>query len=106
MPDFAEVLQNMIDHAVEKAMLAHLRDLQRSFLQGDRLLSIPELAEYSGYSESTIKIWIHRDFDPLPAFRPNKNYCVKLPEFLEWLEKSRVGRRKKKEKLIDTEAKK
>jgi hypothetical protein len=101
--DFEQAFQFLIDSAVEKAIEKHQDKLQQAALDKGRLYSVTELSKYSRFSEVTIRSWILRDYDPLPAFQVGKEYRVHLNVFLEWLERYRVAHRERVEKLVRIE---
>lgn len=100
MPDFEQSYQKIVDTAIERALHKYIDQL-RQFIKKDRLLTIPELAEYSGYSKNRIYGFIRRNYDPLPAYRIEKDYRISLPEFSEWIEKYRVGFKGRKKRIVD-----
>ena len=100
MSDFEQSFQVLMNSAVEKAIEKHQDKLQQAALDKERLYSVTELAKYSGFSEVTIRNWILRDYDPLPAFQVGKEYRVHLNVFLEWLDQYRVESKERVEKLV------
>jgi len=93
--------QEMLDTAVEKAIIKHSRALEKTALDRERLYTVPELAKYSGFSEVTIRNWINQSHPKLPAFQVGKEYRVHLNVFLTWLEQYRVKNRDRVEELLD-----
>lgn len=107
MSDLEKSFQHLIDSAVEKAITKNSDRIQQVALDKERLLSIAELAEYSGFSESTIRRgWIHREHDPLPAYQIDKEYRIPLSTFLKWFERYRVGQKERIKKMINIKEKK
>ena len=90
MSDFEKSFQKMIDSAISKAIIKYGQKIEKIALDRKKLYSVPELAKYSGFSETTIRNWINRNYVPLPAFQIEKEYRVYLPVFLEWLEQYKV----------------
>ena len=61
-----------------------------SLLQTHRHWSGPELADRLGVSERTIREWIHRPLNPLPAVRVGGKILVRRSVFDQWLESHRL----------------
>jgi len=101
MTDFEQSFQHLIDAAVEKAIINHSQELEKTALDRERLYSVPELAKYSGFSEVTIRNWINQAHHKLPAFQVGKEYRIHLNVFLAWLEKYRVKNKDRVEELLD-----
>ena len=91
--------QQMIDEAMDKAMQKYAEKIQSASLNEERLYTISELAAYSGFSTTTIRGWITRDHDPIPAYQIDKEYRVIKKEFDEWIKRYRVN--EKVGKMID-----
>jgi excisionase family DNA binding protein len=53
-------------------------------------LSLRELTEYASVSERTLREWLHRSTDALPAVRVDGKILVRRSEFDEWLEHHRI----------------
>lgn len=53
-------------------------------------LSIRQLTEYAAISERTLREWLHRDKDPLPAVRVDGKILVRRSRFDAWLERHRI----------------
>ncbi|SPF43624.1 conserved hypothetical protein [Candidatus Sulfotelmatobacter kueseliae] len=53
-------------------------------------LDLRSLRQYACVSERTLRDWIHRDVDPLPAVRVGCKILVRRSEFDRWLEAHRV----------------
>lgn len=100
MSDFEKSFQHLIDSAVEKAILKYSKQIQEVTLQEEFFFSIPTLAKCTGFSRNTIKNWIYRDYDPLPAYQVDKDYRISLPVFIKWFEKYKVGQSERKKKSI------
>jgi hypothetical protein len=48
-------------------------------------LDLRALVKYASVSERTLRLWIHRDHDPLPAVRITGKVLVNRHRFDEWL---------------------
>ena len=57
-------------------------------------LDLKALQQYACVSERTIREWIHRPIDPLPAARVGTKILVRRGSFDQWLENHRL-------KLVD-----
>lgn len=55
-------------------------------------LDLKALQEYACVSERTLREWIHRCVDPLPAVRVGYKILVRRSEFDRWLEAHQVKR--------------
>ena len=53
-------------------------------------MDLKALQEYACVSDRTLRGWIHRPEDPLPAVRVGTKILVRLSEFDRWLEAHRV----------------
>ena len=53
-------------------------------------LDLKELVRYACVSERTLRQWIHRPSDPLPAVRVASKILVRRGAFDEWLNQHRV----------------
>ena len=53
-------------------------------------MDLKALQEYACVSDRTLREWIHRPEDPLPAVRVGTKILVRLSEFDRWLEAHRV----------------
>jgi Helix-turn-helix domain len=53
-------------------------------------LDLRSLQKYACVSERTLREWIHRTFDPLPAVRIGSKLLVRRSVFDCWLEAHRV----------------
>jgi excisionase family DNA binding protein len=53
-------------------------------------LSLRELTEYASISERTLREWLHRPSDALPAVRVDGKILVRRSEFDAWLERHRI----------------
>ena len=53
-------------------------------------LSLRELTEYASVSERTLREWLHRSTDALPAVRVDGKILVRKSEFDAWLERHRI----------------
>ncbi len=53
---------------------------------GDRYLSLRELARYSGLSERTLRGFLSDPVRPLGCYRPNGRVLVKRSEFDAWMQ--------------------
>jgi excisionase family DNA binding protein len=52
--------------------------------------SLHELTEYASVSERTLREWLHRSTDALPAVRVDGKILVRKSQFDEWLERHRI----------------
>ena len=96
--------QQMINEAVEQAIDRYVGKIEECLLENERLLSITELSNLSGFSATTLRSWITRDYDPLPAFQVDKEYRVRKTDFDQWINTKRV--KEKVGKLVNTGNKK
>ena len=97
-----KTFQEMVDEAVDKAVARHIDELARTALDQEHLCTVPEIARIAGFSEMTIRNWINRKRQPLPAYQVDKDYRIKLADYRAWMEEARtVGR---VEKLIEIES--
>lgn len=53
-------------------------------------LSLRQLTEYAAVSERTLREWLHRTTDSLPAVRVDGKILVRRREFDTWLERHRM----------------
>jgi excisionase family DNA binding protein len=53
-------------------------------------LSLRELTEYVAVSERTLREWLHRSSDALPAVRVDGKILVRRSEFDAWLGRHRI----------------
>ena len=53
-------------------------------------LSLRELTEYAAVSARTLREWLHRSSDALPAVRVDGKILVRRSEFDAWLERHRI----------------
>jgi hypothetical protein len=53
-------------------------------------LSLRELTEYAAVSERTLRVWKHRETNPLPAVQVEGKILVRRPVFDAWLEWHRI----------------
>jgi excisionase family DNA binding protein len=53
-------------------------------------LSIRELTAYASVSERTLRSWLHRPVDPLPAVQVGGKILVRRPQFDDWLDHHRM----------------
>ena len=58
--------------------------------QNREWLDLRALTEYASVSERTMRGWIHRPANPLPAVRVGAKVLVRRSEFDRWLEKHRL----------------
>ncbi len=49
-----------------------------------------ELTQYAAVSERTLRAWLHRQVDPLPAVRIGTKILVSRSHFDAWLERHRL----------------
>ncbi len=49
-------------------------------------LDLRALTQYAGVSERTVREWIHRAQNPLPAVKVDKKILVRRTQFDRWLE--------------------
>jgi excisionase family DNA binding protein len=55
--------------------------------QGREWLDLRALTQYASVSKRTMREWIHRPANPLPAVRVGAKILVRRSEFDRWLEK-------------------
>jgi excisionase family DNA binding protein len=55
-------------------------------------LDLKSLTQYACVSERTLREWIHRSIDPLPAARVGTKILVRRSTFDQWLENHRLKR--------------
>ena len=101
MSDLEQAFQKLIYTAMKKVIHECSKELEEAALNRERLFSVSELSKYFGFSETTIRNWINRDYDPLPAFQVQKEYRIHLNVFLEWLEQYRVENKTRVGKIIN-----
>ena len=53
-------------------------------------LDLKSLTQYACVSERTLREWIHRSIDPLPAARVGAKILVRRSTFDQWLENHRL----------------
>ena len=53
-------------------------------------LSLQQLTEYAAVSDRTLRTWLHRATDALPAVRVHGKILVRRSEFDSWLEHHRI----------------
>jgi excisionase family DNA binding protein len=58
--------------------------------QNKEWLDLRALTEYASVSERTMREWIHRPANPLPAVRVGAKILVRKSEFDRWLKKHRL----------------
>lgn len=58
--------------------------------EADRWLDLRALQKYAGVSERSLRAWIHRPINPLPAVRVGGKILVRRSTFDQWLENHRV----------------
>jgi excisionase family DNA binding protein len=61
------------------------------FHQGREWLDLKALTRYASISERTMRQWIHRASNPLPAVRVGGKILVRRSEFDRWLENHSLG---------------
>lgn len=88
MPDLGETIQSAVMDAIDK----YVEDVVNKAIAAERLFTVAEIAALSGFSEPAIRNWINREHDPLPAFRVEKEYRVRMKDFDTWLENYRTNR--------------
>jgi len=54
------------------------------------MLSLDELAELTGFSVNTLRMWTDEAHDPLPSIQPGAHKKVLYSDFCEWA-KARFG---------------
>ena len=60
-------------------------------VQGDReWLGLRELTAYASVSERTLRTWMHRAVNPLPAVQVAGKILVRRSQFDQWLEQHRM----------------
>jgi len=58
--------------------------------QGREWFDLKALTQYVSVSERTIREWVHRAADPLPAVRVGTKILLRRSEFDRWLESHRL----------------
>ena len=53
-------------------------------------LSLRELTEYAAVSDRTLRAWMHREKNPLPAVQVDGKILVRRCAFDAWLERHRI----------------
>ena len=53
-------------------------------------LGLRQLTEYADISERTLRSWMHRSNDPLPAVQVSGKILVRRSEFDAWLDRHRI----------------
>jgi excisionase family DNA binding protein len=74
--------------AAPKLALCKLQPEQ--FKQSREWLGLRELTEYADVSERTLRAWMHRETNPLPAVQVGSKILVKRAQFDIWLERHRI----------------
>jgi hypothetical protein len=64
-------------------------------------LDLRTLHAYSGISERTLRNWIHRDSDPLPASQPQNKIMVRRSAFDAWMERQVVKKNLDVDSLVE-----
>ena len=62
----------------------------RAKLEGVEWMDLRTLQQYACVSERTLREWIHRAVDPLPAVRVGCKILVRRTELDRWLESHRI----------------
>jgi len=62
----------------------------RTKFEGAEWLDLKSLQQYACVSERTLRDWIHRAVDPLPAVRVGTKILVRRSVFDRWLEAHQV----------------
>ena len=83
----AETYSNVC-HPSDERPQSHTAFSQLS--QGREWLDLRALTQYASVSERTMREWIHRRANPLPAVRVGAKILVRRSEFDCWLEKHRL----------------
>lgn len=63
-------------------------------------LSLRELTDYAAVSERTLRAWMHRDKNPLPAVQVEGKILIRRTVFDAWLEWHRI----RAEQRVDVDA--
>lgn len=63
-------------------------------------MSLRELTEYAAVSERTLRLWMHRQTNPLPAVQVDGKILVRRSVFDAWLERHRI----RAEQIVDVNA--
>jgi len=53
-------------------------------------LSLRQVTEYAAVSERTLRAWLHRSTDALPAVRVDGKVLIRRSQFDAWLERHRI----------------
>jgi excisionase family DNA binding protein len=64
--------------------------MARQFTIEREWLSLRQLTEYAAVSDRTLRDWLHRSTDALPAVRVDGKIFVRRTAFDEWLERHRI----------------
>ncbi len=77
--------------------LVRMPDAQKNArLRVDReWFGIRELTQYAAVSERTLREWMHRETDALPAVRVDGKILVRRSQFDSWLERHRITQTKR-----------
>jgi len=75
-------------HPPDERIQSHTTASQ--LFQGREWLDLRALTQYASVSERTMREWIHRPANPLPAVRVGAKILVRRSEFDRWLEKHRL----------------
>jgi excisionase family DNA binding protein len=59
--------------------------------QNKEWLDLKALTQYASVSERTVRQWIHRAANPLPAVRVHTKILVRRSAFDQWLESHRLA---------------
>jgi len=93
-------IQQIVDEAVQKALDKYIEKLERWIRDQDRYYTVSQLATYSGFSNSAIRLWITQDNNPLPAIQVGRDYKIRKEDFDKWINQFKV-RKERVEKLVD-----
>ena len=67
---------------------------------GREWLSLRDLTVYAAVSERTLREWMHRDKNPLPAVQVEGKILVRRAAFDAWLERYRI----RAKQIVDVDA--
>jgi len=70
--------------------LAQCKPQPEQIKQSREWLDLRELTEYAAVSERTLRAWMHRTIDPLPAVQVGGKILIRRTQFNLWLEHHRI----------------
>lgn len=94
-------LNQLIEEIISSAVDRNIERITQLQLDRERFLTIPEAAALVKVSRPTVRLWIARDYFPLPAYRVGRDFKIKLREFEEWFEQFRLVREPRVQRIME-----